>query len=131
MKQSRRNFLGKTLGYLPFIGLFSLVFPFFSFINYSKKKGKIEIPIDKLTSNITKIDKHDLFIIKTTKGYKVFDAHCTHMGCIVNYNDKKNIFECPCHGSIFSQNGQRIRGPAKKPLKQLTFRVANNNLIIE
>lgn len=131
MKQSRRDFLGKTLSYLPFVGLFSLVFPFFSFINHKKKEEKIEIPTNKLTERITKIDKPALFIIKDSNGYRVFDAHCTHMGCIVNYNSKKKIFECPCHGSVFSQNGQRIKGPAKKPLKQLTFKVASNNLIIE
>ena len=32
-------------------------------------------------------------------------AACTHMGCIVQWNDKDRKFHCPCHGGIFTEYG--------------------------
>jgi len=56
---------------------------------------------------------------------------CTHEQCdadVVN-----NIFNCPCHGSLFSASGAVIRGPATEPLFQLatTFDQAAGTLTVE
>lgn len=43
---------------------------------------------------------------------RAFSARCTHMGCIVHFNDAERSFDCPCHGSRFDSLGRVIEGPA-------------------
>jgi Rieske Fe-S protein len=34
-----------------------------------------------------------------------FSAACTHMGCLVGWQESDHKFHCPCHGGIFTANG--------------------------
>ncbi|GAQ88485.1 Cytochrome b6-f complex iron-sulfur subunit [Klebsormidium nitens] len=51
--------------------------------------------------------KEDLSI--TTFG---INAVCTHLGCVVPWNQAENKFMCPCHGSQYNSEGKVVRGPA-------------------
>jgi len=44
------------------------------------------------------------------------DAKCTHMGCIVRWNNDEKSWDCPCHGSRFTYEGAILNGPAIKSL---------------
>ena len=40
------------------------------------------------------------------------NAVCTHLGCVVPWNNSENKFICPCHGSQYDSTGKVVRGPA-------------------
>jgi glycine/D-amino acid oxidase-like deaminating enzyme/nitrite reductase/ring-hydroxylating ferredoxin subunit len=44
---------------------------------------------------------------------------CTHRYCHVAWNPAERSWDCPCHGSRYSGEGDVIQGPAVKPLKRL------------
>ena len=62
-------------------------------------------------------DGHKLAVYKREDGeIVVLSAQCTHLHCIVNWNNAEKSWDCPCHGSRFKTDGSVLEGPALKPL---------------
>ncbi len=49
----------------------------------------------------------------------VVDTTCTHMGCELEWNNGEHSWDCPCHGSRFSIDGEVMEGPAERPLDKI------------
>ena len=41
---------------------------------------------------------------------------CTHLGCALKWNKYEHSWDCPCHGSRFSNDGTILNNPANKNL---------------
>lgn len=60
-----------------------------------------------------------------------FSINCTHLGCPVQYLQGGHIFLCPCHGSIFNDDGTVAGGPAARPLDRYPVRVKRGRVQIQ
>jgi Rieske Fe-S protein len=68
-------------------------------------------------------------LIHTENGFSALSLICTHLGCTVE--TKSDGFACPCHGSLYSKDGNVLRGPAQKPLRALLVeQKPDGNLIL-
>ena len=43
---------------------------------------------------------------------------CPHLGCALKWNAAERSWDCPCHGSRFSENGKLRNGPATGDIKK-------------
>src|SRR6516162_5553799 len=75
--------------------------------------GKPEsYPPDSVTLDVNA----GIYIIHSKEGFFSLSAVCTHLGCLTVWKPDLGIIACPCHGSKFKQDGEKIEGPAPKPL---------------
>ena len=89
-------------------------------------KGKL----GPITANIEELgpDESAVVLVKGKRAgcYKdengslhIVDTTCTHLGCEVGWNNAERTWDCPCHGSRFSYDGEVVEGPATEPLKRV------------
>lgn len=75
--------------------------------------GKPEsYPLDSVTLDVNS----GIYIIHSKEGFYSLSAVCTHLGCLTAWKPELGIIACPCHGSKFKRDGQKIAGPAPRPL---------------
>lgn len=53
-------------------------------------------------------------MIGLSKGWLGKKEHrCTHLGCKLEWNPEEESWDCPCHGSRFTESGELIDNPAQ------------------
>ncbi len=85
------------------------------------KLKKPNMNFDEINNNsgsIIEIANHKVGIYKNAEG-KIYAVNpiCTHLGCLLSWNDVDKTWDCPCHGSRFDYTGKNIYDPAFKDLE--------------
>lgn len=80
------------------------------------KNEMVSIPCQ--SGKVVHYQGKNLAIYRDKNGkYHRMSAVCTHLKCIVAWNEFEKTWDCPCHGSRFTKLGKVKSGPAKTNLK--------------
>jgi len=135
-RQDRRGFFHACFALMAAVAGFVVAFPIFSFFRLPKRINtakKIEVPLADLAEDQALFFNRQgvqIALIYTNREPKAFDAACTHLGCLVTWDQNEHIFHCPCHGAVFDDKGQVVKGPTNVPLKKIGFEIKNDVIII-
>ena len=84
---------------------------------FAGARGKSLRAVERGTGQVVEHNGKTVAAFRDEQGnLTVRSATCTHMGCIVGWNDAERTWDCPCHGSRFTPQGDVISGPAESPL---------------
>lgn len=70
------------------------------------------------------------YLVHTEDGLMALYWKCPHLSCTVPWVPSENQFHCPCHGSIYSYDGNRLGGPAPRPMDYMTMRISPTGDVI-
>ena len=60
-----------------------------------------------------------LNLLESTKNLlSLSPKRCPHMGCALKWNPREHSWDCPCHGSRFTEDGKLIDNPATGDLRK-------------
>jgi cytochrome b6-f complex iron-sulfur subunit len=109
----------------------------FAFLWPRRKGPKVETVFvagkvtDFKVGEVIPFRKERTFILRTEGGFLAISAICTHLHCIVNWNEMLKKFECPCHGAKFNQNGEVLEGPPPRPLDLYKLQIVVGNVVVD
>ncbi len=69
-------------------------------------------------------------VVRTPESIRCFSLVCTHLGCLVQWQEGSKEFYCPCHDGRFDQFGEVLAGPPPLPLEQIPVRVEGETVIV-
>jgi len=131
----RRTFLLMIAGGLGGLLAAAAGWPLFRFLAPSGGAGageKISVP-----RSVVKVGAAHLFqyrgrpaaLLQPKPGeYIALSIVCTHLGCVVQWQDAKGEFLCPCHGGRFSPTGAVLGGPPPRPLENFSVALDGDQL---
>lgn len=88
--------------------------------SFKRKDGWIESEV-KQTCWVVKKDDSNL---------KVLSPNCTHLGCGYQWDSGTQQFKCPCHGGVYTIDGEVVAGPPPRPLDQFETKTENGKLFV-
>lgn len=66
-----------------------------------------------------------------SSGFMAMYRKCVHLGCSVPFCASSKWFECPCHGSKYSINGEYRSGPAPRGLDRFRVDIVGGQVIVD
>ena len=93
------------------------------------RRFKVGFPDQFAVGSETRMEAENVYLFRDDRGVYAISAICTHLGCTVSRAAQG--FECPCHGSRFSEAGKVVAGPAPRALPWLEVgRAADGQLVV-
>jgi cytochrome b6-f complex iron-sulfur subunit len=61
---------------------------------------------------------------------QAFSAICTHLRCVLEWDEETRTILCPCHAGAFDRRGNVLSGPPTRPLRQYAAEVRADEIVV-
>jgi len=133
--RNRREFLGAFAGIVGAAGAAQVVVPLlgsFKPVQRGKPEPAVlnlgDIPQEGYVQGV--FAGYPFLAFNRKAGIVCISLKCSHLGCLVKWNDGEKKFKCPCHDGWFDENGINKGGPPPVPLDKLEYKLAGDKLIV-
>ncbi|AAM71548.1 MAG TPA: cytochrome b6-f complex iron-sulfur subunit [Chlorobaculum sp.] len=134
----RRGFLQKIVGGVGAVVAVSTLYPVVRYIVPPAKKIKIvnELAVGPAsdvpngTGKIYQFNDDKVIVVNHGGSLTAVSAICTHLGCLVHWDEAADMIACPCHGAKYTQDGKIISGPQPLPLKQYKVKIEDGKIVV-
>jgi Rieske Fe-S protein len=90
---------------------------------------KLQVTIEQRDGWRKVLSEKPVYVVKSPEGrLRVLSAVCPHLGCSVNWDERRGQFVCPCHAGVFAPDGTHISGPPPRGMDELESTVADGRL---
>ena len=69
-------------------------------------------------------------VVHTAETLRCYSLICTHLGCVVEWQEGNAEFYCPCHEGRFDAFGEPVAGPPVIPLEQISVRIEGDTVVV-
>ncbi len=129
-KVSRRDFLNLVWGAAGVVASLELGFVGLKFLSPRATDGEFggEFNLgpyaDFPAGSVTPVEVGRFYLVRLQDGgFLAIYRRCTHLGCAVPFDQASGQFICPCHGSVFTNEGDVLNQPAPRPLDLFALHV--------
>lgn len=71
------------------------------------------------------------YLVRLDGGFLALYRKCTHLGCVVPWDEELDKFNCPCHSSLFNKKGEVLSGPAPRPLDYFPVEIRGGEVFVD
>jgi len=72
-----------------------------------------------------------LIVVRATESQiQAFSAICTHLRCVLEWDDSSQQIRCPCHAGAFDRRGNVLSGPPTRPLHEYDVEVRADEIVV-
>lgn len=139
-EETRRDFLDRAI----FGGLAlcagGMAIPSFLYLMPAGSRGPTSLPVDagtadslpEGTARMIQSEGRPILVVAQPQGrFRAFSAICTHLGCVVRWDDATRRILCPCHDGVFGADGSVVSGPPPRPLREYKVVRVGNGLQVQ
>lgn len=134
----RRDFLGLAWGGMTFLAAAGSGYIGLRFLESRVADGEFGGVIDAgpaadfPAGTVTPFNNGKFYLVRLPdEGFLALYHKCTHLACVVLWDEAAGQFYCPCHGSRFETDGAVLNRPATLPLTRFPVTLEDDQVLVD
>ena len=91
----------------------------------------VTLSVTRLDGYRESLQRRTIFLVKTGESEVAAFTRRAHLGCLVAWDRRGQVFRCPCHGGVFDRTGAVMDGPPPESLAKIAVRVDGNRVMVQ